>query len=146
MTLAYIISFSNTIQSNNVNSKFGYKVELKRPVFCSEHAIQSPPCCQRCLTNRSVRGYEKGPQHYFHLLKRAGIFFFYFQSHLGSLKGYMNPTCMTALNKSNNFSLISFLFEGKGLVWIALCYVCSISKQSHTEPDLWSWAFQSILT
>lgn len=48
---------------------FGCEQEEKRPVCCSGFATQlCPPCCHRCLTNRSVRGYEKSPHFYFLLL------------------------------------------------------------------------------
>lgn len=52
-----------------------WKRKRKRPVCCSQPTTQlRPPCCHRCLTNRSVRGYEKSPQYYFLLLKCASFF------------------------------------------------------------------------
>lgn len=55
---------------------FGCEQEEKIPVCCSGFATQlCPPCCHRCLTNRSIRGYEKSPHFYF-LLLNVHIFFY----------------------------------------------------------------------
>lgn len=44
---------------------FGCEQEQKIPACRSGLATQlCPPCCHRCLTNRSIRGYEKSPHFY----------------------------------------------------------------------------------
>lgn len=84
----------------------------KMPVCCSQLATQlSPSCCHKCLTNRSVRGYEKSPQYYFLLLKCASVF--HLHSHLTIMKGYTIPSRMAALNKRNDLFLFVFLFQEK---------------------------------
>lgn len=88
-------------------------MEEKRPVCCSQPATQSPPCCHGCLTNISVRGYEKSPQYYFLLLKCASSPPSPLAITLGNSESLYDPR-MTAPNKSNDlflFFLPPFLKE-----------------------------------
>lgn len=62
LTLAGIIVCFSSEEKEKIND------------YCREPATQlSPPGCHRCLTNRSVRGYEKSPQYYLPLLKHASL-------------------------------------------------------------------------
>lgn len=128
-----MICINNTIHKLSSKLKFPLGMKWKREKMSAAHP--SPPSCLSCLRNRSVRGYEEWPQYYFLLLKCASIFFYHLQSHLGIMKGYMIPVCMTALNKSSYFFLFIFLLDGKWLEYITPCYCTCTTFQSRNHRD-----------